>query len=85
MTDAAVHPGKQLMTWLPFALILLLVASASVLIIRRRTAVMQTATGETVTTEEKLTVAQVEDMIRTEVPAPSAELDRKVLSQIRKN
>ena len=67
------------------ALILLLVASASVLIVRRRTAVMQTATGETVTTEEKLTVAQVEDMIKTEAPAPSAELDRKVLSQIRKN
>ena len=84
VTDTAVHPGKQLMIWPPMALVLLLVALGAILIARRRTAVMQTATGETVTTGGNLTAAQVEDMIKTDAPAPSAELDRKVLSQIKK-
>lgn len=85
VTDTAVHPGKQLMTWLPMTLVLLLVASGAILIAhRRRTAVLQTATGGTVTTDGKLTAAQVEDMIKTDAPAPSAELDRKVFSQIDK-
>lgn len=84
VTDTAVHPGKQLMTWLPMALVLLLVASGAILIARRRTTVMQTATGETVTTGGKLSAAQVEDMIKTDAPAPSADLDRRVLSQIKK-
>lgn len=83
VTDAAVHPGKQLLTWLPFALILLLLASASVLIVRRR-AVLQTAGGATVEVSATLSRADVERRVRDDAPAPSAALDARVLSHIKK-
>lgn len=83
VTDAAVHPGKQLLTWLPFALILLLLASASVLIVRRR-AVLQTAGGATVEVSATLSRADVERRVRDDAPAPSAALDARVLSHIQK-